>query len=120
MNAIFQQHVDRLAVALAAAGYPTVRQVVRKDKTPISVKFIDPVEDHAMTSQPACELYLEDAYPNNRDEIFLHVWNWIGMGVKATNLVRVLSQHGIEARVTTKNKFNGVAIKVPTFDWSKV
>jgi hypothetical protein len=115
MIELHEQIKAQFADVLAKRGYTQVRKVVRTNrsggKEVVSIRFEDPDPEHGMTSQPSVEFYMSEAYPNQRGEIFACVWNWIGMGVKAPNTAAELTRAGTPARVTTKKKTRGLAIK---------
>jgi uncharacterized glyoxalase superfamily protein PhnB len=105
------QH-DRLQPIFAALGYTMVTRHHVKG-TPLSIKYS--VTPESMVGQihstlPSVDLYVKDAFPNARDEAFLHVWNWCGRDGKrvAQHVADALNKAGIKSRVTTHEKYWGV------------
>ena len=102
------EHVTaRLAAALAELGYDKVVTVRLKSGDVLSIKFVNTKAD-GMTTQPNCECYVSDMFPNDKGEAFLCVWNWIGMPGPCRQVAEHLTKRGIKARATTHRKLRGV------------
>lgn len=110
--------VDILQPLLAQLGYTKV--VRRKQGTVggrlLSVEFRNPDPELGMLNQPTVELYVTDAYPNERGEIFLHVWNWIGMDAGGKRVAAWFEARGFRARWTSHKKSKGVRVVLPGLD----
>lgn len=63
--------------------------------------------------------YEDDMHPNNNDEVFVACYDWAGSRYKwlANCLADAFSRAGYSARVTTKKKSLGVAVKVDAAAW---
>lgn len=107
-----EQIADKLAPTLARLGYTRRANVNRKgDGGVLSIKFYNDTAE-ALTSKPACELYASDAYPNERGEVVLCVWNWIGMEGPLKQVAAELTKDGLPARATSHRKTRVVKVKV--------
>lgn len=114
-----EQHekvIAALGPVLAELGYNHLVRVTLKDKGLLSVRFCDPNPEHSLgglLQQPSVEVYVSDMWPNERGEIFLHVWNWIGMAAGGRTLAEFLKRKGFAARWTTHRRTKGVRVKLP-------
>lgn len=114
-NSIAMFAMDRLREALTKGGYSVERREQARG-SPFSVYFCQ-TEDFMGGDDPKwsrrAQLYEKDAYPNDRDEIFLHMWTGTGMSMKAPVLASALTAAGFPARVTTHEKYLGLRVKMP-------
>lgn len=104
------QVIDALAPLVAELGY-TKRVRGSARGLPLSVCLRNPDPEAAMVCAPSIEVYCNDAYPNERGEVFIHVWNWCG-SESPKHVCEHLLRQGIEARVTTHKKSKGVRVKL--------
>jgi hypothetical protein len=108
LTAILGPIADRL-------GYTRVQRTVR-DGMVLSVKYMDPDPDHGMTDQPCLEVYRRDLYPNDKGEIFVYVWNWVGSEGPTTAVADLFKSLGHKARVTKHKGTRGVRVVLNGFD----
>jgi hypothetical protein len=107
---------NKLKDTLASVGFTKMSKATLRG-TPFCVTFSNLDPEVCLLGDPAhcpkVELYESDAFPNPKDEIFLHVWNCIGMSYKGRDLAVTLVAAGFPARVTTYRKDTGLRVKMP-------
>lgn len=106
-----EQVIRHIAPHLAALGYTKAVPVYTREKRLFAWRLKNPDPEAAMTSEPMVEVFTNDAYPNDRGEVFLHVWSWIGSEAP-THVAQELKRRGLECRVTTHKKFKGIRLKM--------
>ncbi len=104
---------------MAEFGYTAVQRsfVPGKDgaKGPLfSLRFVDVNPDHEMTSKPMVEVFASTMgfYPNQRGEILIYQWNWVGAATSKI-LVKRLQARGYKARTTIRRGTVCIAVVVP-------
>jgi hypothetical protein len=106
-NPIEWQH-RRLQPIFAKLGYTVVRRSTHPNMSgTFRYEYVMP---EGFPKPPSIQLYATDAYPSERNEAFLHVWNHCGCDGKNVpiHVAEALKRAGIGARVTTFQKRYGV------------
>lgn len=115
MDSMAKRIYAKLKPTLDKAGYTEAKAFTHKGQ-PFRLNIKDINQEHAFVGSPdwapCIDIFESHAYPNDREEIFINVWNAIGNSFKAQSLLKVIRDDGFTARITHYKKCHGIAIKM--------